>query len=166
VASDDRKRLMFAIPSGKSFLLDTATYSRSEFEFPGGPINVGLSGDDVLRCRCNRSGMWVSTWQSRDGGKTWQDSALERRMPLPHFTDKSTGFGTNVYSLTRSLDGGKTWNDTLVQTAQPYWPFIMQPYEMRYIAAGGKRMLATDTLERMLSSEDSGVTWVPVRFDQ
>lgn len=164
IPSDDRKRLLVAIPSGKSFVFDTSTYARSEFEYPGGPMSVGLSGDDVLRCSCNRSGFWVSTWESRDGGKSWQDSELKRTMPLPHFTDKLTAFGTNQYSLARTLDGGKTWTDTLVETQRPYWPHLMLPYEVRYIPAGKKRLVATDTFFKLLASEDDGATWQTVPY--
>ena len=70
-------KMMVAVPGGHSFIVDLKTLALSEFEFPGGPMNVSLSGDLVLRCRCNKSGLWVATWESRDEGKTWQEIATE-----------------------------------------------------------------------------------------
>lgn len=160
-ATDDRKRVLVAIPSGTSFVIDTATYARSEFELPGAAINVGLSGDNVLRCRCNRTGLWVSTWESRDAGKTWQDSSLSRALPIPHYTSPRTAFNTDGFHLSRSIDGGASWQQTLNQK-EAYWPFILQPYEMRFIPAGGQRIVATDTLDKLLSSEDNGASWQAV----
>lgn len=160
-ALDDRTRVLVAIPSGKSYVLDTGTYARSEFELPGAAINVGFSADGVLRCRCNKTGLWVSTWESRDEGKTWQDSKLSRTLPLPHYVTTSTAFNTNGFNLTRSVDGGKTWKQTFAQK-EAYWPFLMQPYEMRFIPAGGQRIVATDTLDKLMTSEDNGATWQDV----
>jgi hypothetical protein len=151
-------RILVALPGAPSFILDTHTYGRSVFEFPGGVMGAGLSGDGVIRCRCNKSGMWVSTWESRDLGKTWQDSSLDRTWPIPEFRDAKLGLITIGFDIHRTEDGGANWKKVLQQDKQ-YWPFIFQPYSLTYMFMGNQKIVATDTMYELLVSEDAGQSW-------
>jgi photosystem II stability/assembly factor-like uncharacterized protein len=155
-------KLLVALPGGPSFVLDTKTMAASDFELPGGAMNVGLSGDDVLRCRCNKSGLWVSTWESRDLGKTWQDSPLDRSLPLPVFKDRRVGMNTALFDIQKTVDGGARWKTVLPQKAQ-YWPFLFLPYNLNFIYLQDRRVLATDSMYALLVSDDDGDTWKPAR---
>lgn len=160
--NDDRSNILVLLPGQPAYRLDTRDYARTEFELPGGVIQAAVSGDGVIRCRCNRTGMWVSTWESRDGGKNWQDSELSRYLPLPHFKDKQNGFNTRDNALVRTTDGGKTWAEAYVQE-RPYWPYPMQPYAFDYVFVDARRIVATDTIGTLIASDDGGMSWAPVR---
>jgi hypothetical protein len=153
--------LLVVVPGGRSLILNTKSMVASEFDYPGGLMNIGLSGDGVLRCRCNRSGAWVSTWESRDRGKTWQDSPLDRALPIPVFRDKRLGMNTKQFDIQKTADGGATWKTVHTQKAQ-YWPFPLFPYSLSYVYVGDNRVLATDSMYKLLVSEDSGDTWKQV----
>lgn len=154
-------QLLLAIPSGRSAVIDTKTMTQHHFDFPGAVMNAGLSGDAVLRCRCNKSGLWVSTWESRDLGKTWQDSPLDRSLPIPVFKDQKLGLNTARFDIQRSVDGGASWKTVHAQSAQ-YWPFLFLPYNLSYLYLDERRVLATDGMYKALLSEDGGASWKPV----
>lgn len=154
-------KMMVAVPGGRSFIVDLKTLSLSEFEFPGGPMNVSFSGDLVLRCRCNKSGLWVATWESRDEGKTWQESTLDRTLPLPTYRDSSLALGLSRLEVRKSSDGGRQWK-TVHTLAKPYWPFLLLPYSLNYVFLDNDRVVATDTLYKVLESPDAGETWKEV----
>ncbi len=160
---ESMNKVMVAVPGGRSFIVDLKTLALSEFEFPGGPMNVGLSGDLVLRCRCNKSGFWVATWESRDEGKTWQESPLDRTLPLPTYRDSSLALNMANLDIRKSSDGGRHWK-TVHTLPKPYWPFLFLPYSLNYVYLDNDRVVATDTLYQVLESPDGGETWkdVPV----
>ncbi len=160
---DAVNKVMVAVPGGRSFIVDLKTLALSEFEFPGGPMNVGLSGDLVLRCRCNKSGFWVATWESRDEGNSWQESPLDRTLPLPTYRDSLLALTTDKLDIRKSSDGGREWK-TVHTLRKPNWPFLFLPYGLNYVYLDNNRVVATDTLYQVLESRDGGETWrdVPV----
>ena len=160
---ESMNKVMVAVPGGRSFIVDLKTLALSEFEFPGGPFNVGFSGDLVLRCRCNKSGFWVATWESRDEGRTWQESSLDRTLPLPSYRDSSLALNMVNLDIRKSSDGGRQWK-TVHTLPKPYWPFLLLPYGLNYVFLDNDRVVATDTLYQVLESPDGGETWksVPV----
>jgi hypothetical protein len=151
-------RIMVALPSAPAFIIDTETYAITDFEFPGAVMNAGLSGDDVIRCRCNKSGLWVSTWESRDLGKTWKDSDLDRTLPLPQFKDKIIGLNAEKFDVQLTTDGGAKWEKVYQQDRQ-YWPFLFLPYTLSFVYIDDHRVIATDSLYEIIASEDTGKTW-------
>lgn len=151
-------RILVALPGASSYVLDANTYERTAFEFPGGVMGAGLSGDGILRCRCNKSGMWVSTWESRDLGKTWQDSSLDRTWPVPQFRDANLGLNTIGFDVHLTEDGGASWKNVYPQEKQ-YWPFLFLPYTLSYVFVDEQKVVATDGMYEILLSEDSGHSW-------
>jgi hypothetical protein len=151
-------RILVVLPSAKSFVFDANSYELSAFEFPGGVMGAGLSGDGVLRCRCNKSGFWVSTWESRDLGKSWQDSSLSRYLPIPEFRDAKVGFNTAEYGIQSTGDGGVSWKKVFEQGEQ-YWPLLFFPYSFTFVFVDEQRIVATDTLSQVLVSDDAGNAW-------
>ena len=158
---ESMNKMMVAVPGGRSFIVDLRTLSLSDFEFPGGAMNVSLSGDLVLRCRCNKSGLWVATWESRDEGKTWQESPLDRSQPLPTYRDSSLALGMSKLDIRKSNDGGRQWR-TVHTVPKPYWPFLFLPYGLNYVYLDDDRVVATDTLYKVLESADGGESWKEV----
>lgn len=159
----DGKRAVALIPSDGSLLLDLETYSSTPLNFPGGVLSATLSADGVLRCRCNRSGLWMSTWDSLDLGKSWQDSKLDRYLPLPEYSNAALGFNTQGFDIVRTVDGGNTWGKVHAQE-QPYWPYILTPYVFQFLFIDERHILATDGLFKLLASSDGGATWTAVRL--
>lgn len=152
------RRLLIAVPPTTGVLLDEDSYAETAFEFPGPNMGVGFSGDGQLRCRCNRSGTWVASWLSRDGGRNWDDDPIERTAAVPQFRDASTGFGAYAGTLRASHDGGRTWA-TVYTPAKAYWPVLLMPYAVTFTFVGDKRVVGTDGLTRLYVSEDGGASW-------
>jgi len=157
--NDDRSSIFVVLPGRPSYQLDTRSYKRKEFELPGAISQAAVSGDGVIRCQCDKTGMWMSAWESRDGGESWQDSEVSRYLPLPYFRNKEIGFNTHATGIFRTSDGGKTWTQVYAQDRSS-WPV---PGPFNYVFVNENRIVATDAQRMLILSEDGGMSWTQVR---
>lgn len=151
-------RVMVFLPPDNGFFLDLKKYETKPFATLPGVMGIGYSADNVLRCRCNKSGFWVAPYESRDDGKTWQDSTLDRGASVPVFKDAQNGFGMLAQALRVTHDGGQTWQTVQQQSMAP-WPYLFQPYSMNFMFTP-QRIIGTDGQTTLIGSEDDGKTWV------
>ena len=85
------RSLALTLPSKKAMYLDLDSGERHGFDLPGSVQAFSFSADGVMRCRCARS-IAVNPWESRDLGRTWTASSLDRFMLLPVFRNESVGY--------------------------------------------------------------------------
>ena len=154
-------RIVLIVPEEQSWIVDTDSGSRTPVDFPGAVVMTTLSADDVFRCRCNRTGTWISNWESQDLGKRWQDSSLDRSMALPVFKNRQTGFTSTGFNIQMTTDGGRTWGQ-VHQFHRPRWDSMVVPYHLTYLFIGPQHILATDGLGELVASTNGGRSWMAV----
>jgi photosystem II stability/assembly factor-like uncharacterized protein len=146
--TNDRKdQVLVGFPSGYAYVLDTVTYQRTTFDFPGGLDRAQLLDDGTVQCRCTRTIAGRMTVESQDAGRTWHDSRYGDGW-LPFIRTNNVVFRTNGVGIMRSENGGKSWNKV-----------FDTPYQYDYIEIDQKRIVATDAFNTVIASDDGGMTW-------
>lgn len=158
------RKLALTLPSKAGVFVDLDTGESHPMNMPGSIGMLSYSADGVLRCGCFRT-IVGNPWESRDEGRTWTPSSIDRWIVLPAFRDASNGFSYKgaIFSKSKMLvvhtaDGGATWTETPPPVAGGWW----KPY----YAADGRRMALVglvwidDTVvERAYRSDDGGTAW-------
>jgi hypothetical protein len=155
---ENQDELAVILPSSDSLIFNSNTYEISYFRPPGGIMGFGYSGDMLLKCRCNKSGLWVNPWESNDKGVSWVPSKISRSMPIPKFRDRNFGIVTNGFDINITTDGGTSWTQAYSQSRK-YWPFLFIPYTLDYTFITDQEIVASDTMSTVLYSKDNGKSW-------
>jgi photosystem II stability/assembly factor-like uncharacterized protein len=159
------RRVAITLPSKSGVFVDLDTGDSHMMNPPGSLAMFTYTADGVMRCICFRS-IAANPWESRDLGKTWQDSPFDRWMLLPAFRDashafsyKGAMFNKEKMAVMQTRDGGATWVESRPPTPGGWW----RPY----YTADGRRMVlsgfvAVDdkVLEGVYWSDDEGAQWV------
>ncbi len=151
---NDAGELVTTVPGRKMAVLDLNRQQSVMRDLPGAVQMFSMSHDGVLRCRCVAT-LAVNPYESRDGGKTWQDSPQSRFMLMPAFRDAlhGVGYSGSIFSpgkMAYTADGGKTWVET---TELPV------PVTQVFYSQDGQTALAATTVGSMWISKDDGKTW-------
>lgn len=158
------RKVAVTLPSKSGVFVDLDSGESHAINPPGSLAMFTYTPDGVMRCICFRS-IAANPWESRDLGKTWQDSPFDRWMVLPAFRDathafsyKGAMFNKNKMAVMHTRDGGATWTESRPPVPGGWWrPFY---------AADGRRMVLSgfvaidgDILARAYWSDDEGAQW-------
>lgn len=160
------RKVALTLPSKKGVFVDLDSGATHDITPPGSLANFTYTADGVMRCTCFRS-IAANPWESRDLGKTWVDSPLDRWMVLPAFRDARHGFSykgalfskkkTGVM-LTR--DGGATWTQRPPMTDPGVWrPTYSADGSLMFFS--GIAFRKGEAIEELHWSADEGATWTP-----
>jgi hypothetical protein len=158
------RRVALTLPSKSGVFLDLDSGETHTISPPGSIASFVYSADGVMRCTCFRS-IAANPWESRDLGRTWTDSPLDRWLGMPAwrnaqeaFSYKGAMWSAKKAGVVITRDGGQTW------TQSPGPPFGMW-WRPAY-SADGSVMLLTGlaNVERKLEEQahvslDGGATW-------
>ncbi len=116
---------------------------------------------------------WVNpfgndVWETRDGGKNWQKSALK---DVPFFQNSTEGWAVGAKDVSRTTDGGQTWTEKAdIDLPQDASLISLAFTSKRLYAIGGQEGAGVSVLsERLLpgvvdTRADSAHAPIPVRF--
>lgn len=158
------RKVVVTLPSKGGVFVDLDTGETHAINPPGSLAMFTYTMDGVMRCICFRS-IAANPWESRDLGKTWQDSPFDRWMLLPAFRDathafsyKGAMFNKEKMAVMQTRDGGVTWTESRPPTPGGWW----RPY----YTADGRRMVLSgfvavdgEVHERVYWSDDEGAHW-------
>ncbi len=156
------------LPSKKALYLDLDSGESHEIDMPGSAGAFSFTADGVMRCSCARS-IAVNPWESRDLGRTWTPSSLDRFMRLPvfrspteAFTYKGPWLNPKSARIFTTTDGGRRMEQS------PHLPPIGAWVASQAYSADGSVMLLTGSaevdkewVETVFTSVDQGTTWQP-----
>jgi hypothetical protein len=158
-------RIVLTLPSKKGVFLDLDSGETHAITLPGSLAFFTFTPDGVMRCTCFRS-IAANPWESRDLGKTWSDSPLDRWMLLPVFRDAQNGFSYKGALFSKSKmgvmttrDGGKTWTQQKPPTAGGGWWRPAYSADGSVMLLSGIALVNRDTVEQVHWSTDEGASW-------
>lgn len=159
------RRIALTLPSKKGVFLDLDSGDTHAITPPGSIAFFTFSPDGVMRCTCFRS-IAANPWESRDLGKTWIDSPLDRWMLLPVFRDALNGFSykgalfsKSKMGVTITRDGGRTWTQQKPPTAEGGWWRPAYSADGSIMLLSGIALVNRDTVEQVHWSSDEGANW-------
>ncbi|OUS30068.1 hypothetical protein A9Q99_06170 [Gammaproteobacteria bacterium 45_16_T64] len=156
--SEYKEMLYITLPPNKLVRLDMKNYSVVDVSPRARIINIAISGDGVLRCRCVDS-IRPEIWESIDNGVSWTKSTLPYERLIPMFWDENLGLAIeNKYDSTnhwtelyRSSNGGESWSKI---------SSLERAIIMTNLFEGDNSILAIDIDGKINYSKDTGSSWI------
>jgi photosystem II stability/assembly factor-like uncharacterized protein len=156
---------VLTLPSKNAMYFDLDSNETHPIAAPGSIGTMSFSADGVLRCGCART-LAFNPWESRDEGRTWQDSPLDRWLMLPVFRNAQEGFSFKGAWLNQkntavmsTSDGGKTWSAVAKPEGQGWFSPAYTQDGSVMVLSGMVMHLKRYIVEEFHVSTDGGKTW-------